>query len=266
MVPPRQYDDLHGIDLSQLELDDIALDIEQPPSPVWRWLLALLLVGLAGFVLYFPTTSYYHTLGANSWVFFALAFGGTIVGVLLGRWLWVTLQDWAASYARRAAARPPRQRTRPLLPPAVLRWLTLLAVVGGALAIFFGPSSQAYNAGREGSDLWFLAALGAITVGILLGRWLMMQADATQRPAALRFSLRLPPWFKWVTLAVLVGGSLLALLGTSIFSDAESHSVQFGLGAVALAVGIFGAIWIAQRFDEAEERLRARSRQLRRPR
>ncbi len=260
----RPYDDLQGVDLSQLDLSDIELDIEQAPSPVWRWVFATALLSVAGVILYLPTTDYYHAMGSTTWVFFALSAGGTIVGVSLGRWLWGTLQTWADRYAARLATQPRPSHARRMLPPAVVRWLTLLVVLGGSGFILFGVPSQDIGPSRQGTNLWVLAALGAVVVGILLGRWLMMQASAARNGAPLRLTIRLPAWFKWVTLTMLLIGSIVALIGTRIFDDGDTGSVQFGLGTVGFAVGLFGAIWIARRFDETEQRLQARARERRR--
>ena len=88
-----------------------------------------------------------------------------------------------------------------------------------------------------------------------------MQAEASAKKVDNnRPPIRLPPWFKWVTLAALVLIGLFALVAPWVVDDAADQSMQFGLGGVGFAVGVAAAIWLARRFDETEERIRRQGR------
>ncbi len=247
----QDYDDLAGVDLSRLDLDDIELE-ELGTGGFWRALGVLALLALGGMFLWLPSTSYYQRLGENSWLFFVVTGGGILVGLVLGRLLW----SWAEQAARRYAERVSRRPEKPDQPPSALRrWLTLLLIIGGGSAIVVGvPAGAYYQEGDAYHSTWFLAAGGAVVIGILVGRWLLMQAAAKNaRGRKELVKIEFPPWFKWVSLAVLVGLGLFALLGSILFVQ-KSADFEFSLGGVGFVVGVFGAIWLARRFDELEVR------------
>ncbi len=252
-LPPQSQDDEPSFgDLSALDLE--ALDLEgfgeEAQAPLWRTLypVALLLVG--GLVLWVPTTEWFQLQGQNSLLFFVLCGGGIVDGILLGR----VILRWAeAAGARREAERPTRERT----PPSPLwRWLTLLVALCGGAAIVFGvPASAYYSNGDAYHSTWFLGAGGALVVGVLLGRWLLMQANAAPVAARPREPIKLPPWFKWVTLgALVVVGSGVLIANVFYATPDASGPFEFTVGAVGFAVGLAGAIWLARRFDELERR------------
>jgi hypothetical protein len=246
-------DDLAGVDLSSLDLEGI--DLEDHPSPVWRWIGLAVLVGMGALVLWLPTTDWFRLTGHDSGPFFALTAAGVIIGILLGRWLW----RWAMAAAERYAARAAeRERHEPEGPPSPwLRRLTLLAVVGGAAAILYFSGSAYNQEGERYQSLWFAVAAGAIVVGILLGRWLLMQAAARTAATGERPKIVLPPWFKWVTLGIL-GGTGVIVLVAKIASGAEAGAFDFPLGAAGFVAGVGGAIWLARRFEEWERRNEAK--------
>lgn len=263
------YDDLNGIDLSQLDLDDIDLE-EEPPSPWGRRIIFVFLVGLMGFLLWVPTTEFYQVRGGTNWLFFTVSGGAIVVGLLLGRFLWRWAQEAAERYAARRMREAPKTQ-EPRKPPAAwVRWLTLLAAIGGGIALLVGiPAAEAMSStGVTGgfSSLWFLMVLGALAVAALLGRWLMMQGEIRRERREPAPPIQWPPWLKWVTLGVLLTGGLVAGLGMSFIPPGTSgrDSLEFGLGAVAFVVGVLGAIWLARRFDETEEKIKERAK--RRPR
>jgi len=260
-VPPdrKQRFDLSGVDLSQLNLDhiDLDLDAEERTSPIWRYLALLVLVGLGALLLWFPSSSYYQSFAGAHWVFLVMCVTAVVVGISLGRWLWAWAQEMAAKAPTRAE--PRKEAAAP--PSAFRRWVTLLMVVGGGAAILYGIPAWTGSA-RTGSfdGLWFVAALGGIAVGGMLVRWLLMQAAARPQSPAPRF---VPPaWLKWVTLVVLIGGAATALVGSAL-AEADS-STRFALSGIGFAVGLLGAIWLARRFEEAEEKLRESGRRPRR--
>jgi hypothetical protein len=246
--PPREDDDLAGVDLSQLDLEHLDLDLAQTPSDVGRWLGTVMLLGLGAVILWLPSTEWFRVSGGHdSGVSFLLAGAGIVDGILLGRLLW----RWGLEAARQRASSLPA-RAEPAAPPSARRrWLTLLAVLGGGAAVLWVPASSYYQAGDRYSSTWFLAAGGAVVVGILLGRWLLMQAAAPRRDGEVSPRLVLPPWFKWVTLAVLVGTAVVVLVGKVLGSN-EPGAFEFSLGAAGFIAGVGGAIWLARRFDEWE--------------
>ena len=260
MARRQDFDDLYGVDLSKLELDHIELDEDRPSHPFWRWLALLALLGLGALVLWFPSSSYYAAHGHSSWLFFTICGAAAVVGIAVGRWLWTWVQELATTWARRPLAPKPEEPPRP--PSALRRWLTLLVVIGGIAAILVGlPASGAMDSPGAVSGVWFLAAIGAIVVGVLGGRWLLMQAQAhAEKQGAPRAPIRWPPWFKWVTLFVLVAVGVGAILAPLFVGGQVGESLEFTLGGVGLAVGIVGAIWLARRFEEAEDKLRKRKR------
>ncbi|OGR08105.1 MAG: hypothetical protein A2341_20665 [Deltaproteobacteria bacterium RIFOXYB12_FULL_58_9] len=249
-----QFDDLGGVDLSKLDLDHIELDIDRPRSPWWRWVALVALLGMGGFIIWFPQSATYQSFGYSSGVFFLVCVLATVVGVAGGRWLWAWVRDATVRYVER-----PVQEERP--PSALGRWLTLAFVVLGIVIIVFWLPSSGLISGSAVSGVVFGAAAIAIVVGISLGRWLLLQAEASAKKVDNnRPPIRLPPWFKWVTLAALVLIGLFALVAPWVVDDAADQSMQFGLGGVGFAVGVAAAIWLARRFDETEERIRRQGR------
>ena len=242
-------DDLVGIDLSSLDLDGI--DIDDRPSEAWRWLGLLLLLGLGGLVLWLPNTEWFRLMGHDSGPFFVLTAAGIVIGILLGRWLWL----WGLAAAERYAARAQARVDEPAKPPSALRrWFIFALILGGAAAILYVPASAYYQQGDSYQTTWFLAAGGAVVVGIVLGRWLLMQAAAARARQKERPPLVLPPWFKWVTLAVLGVVFLVVLIGKLTSGGETPGAFGFSLGATGFIVGLGGAIWLARRFDEFEKR------------
>lgn len=249
MAPtPPEDDDLAGVDLSQLDLDHLELDTPPSTPPRWAALVALVVVGAV--VLWLPSTEWFRSLGGRDHgLFFLLAGVGIVDGILLGRLLW----RWGLEAARASAAAGPTRAEPPAPPSALRRWLTLAAVVGGGAAILWVPASSYYQSGDRYQSTWFLAAGGAVVVGILLGRWLLMQAAVPRDDDEAPARLTLPPWFKWVTLAVLVGTGLVVLAG-KVLGGNEPGAFEFSLGAAGFIAGVGGAIWLARRFDEWEQR------------
>ncbi|MEM6732023.1 MAG: hypothetical protein AAF658_10735, partial [Myxococcota bacterium] len=136
-------------------------------------------------------------------------------------------------------------------PSAARRLLSLLVVVGGAGGIVY--ATQTGQVGQSGG-VWFLVAVGAIIVGITFGRWLTMQAQVIDPLAEEVEPITLPPWFKWVTLVIMIVGGIAIAFGSQLFSLSEE--VSLGLGAGGFILGIVAAIWLSRRFEEAEERIK----------
>lgn len=241
--------DLRGFDLQQLDLDHIELEEDSTPSPLWRWLFGAILAGLTAVLLWLPRSDLYPSLGNLSFLF---SFAGIVVGLLAGRFLWVLLDDMRDRFIARA----PRITDQPEGPPSgAARFFNLLLVVGGAGGILY--ASQNGLVGSSGNG-WFFAAVGAVVVGIAFGRFVTMQAQVVDPLAEERKPVELPPWFKWVTLAFMVAGGLGIAFSGQFFPANEELSL--GLSAGGFILGIIAAIWLARRFEEAEERIREQAR------
>lgn len=245
--------DLRGFDLNQLDLDHIELEEEAAPSPVWRWLFGSLLAGAAVGLLWLPRSDLYPSLGSFSFFF---SFAGIAVGLLAGRFLWTVLDDMRERFVDRT----PRFEAEPEGPPSgFARFLNGLFIIGGAGGIIY--ATQNGLIGSSGNT-WFFAALGAVVVGIAFGRFLTMQAQVVDPLAEERKPVELPPWFKWVTLTLLIGGAVAVALSQRILPANEELSLALSAGGFIL--GITAAIWLSRRFEEAEVQLRERARATRR--
>ncbi len=252
-VAMQEY--LRSLDLQRLNLDHIELDdIPEDTGNGWpRWLIA---IGLLVLLFWVPTTNYYQLYGQGFWLIglavaavAAVGFGGAQQLINLA----ATLTGQPTSAIRRFSL--PRWR----VPPAVLRWVMLFGGVGLGSIMLFAMPREAEWQGHGYSGRWFVGVGVAITAGILLGRWLIMQADHKGRANKPRVPIVLPPWVKWLTLSVLVAAGLFAAFGHHVLSgDPDSNS--FALGGVGFLVGILGAIWLARRFDEVEAQIRAQKR------
>jgi hypothetical protein len=251
-----KLDELEGVDLARLDLDHIDLS-EEPTSPWWRRLALVALLVTGAVVLWIPTTNYYRLHGDSSWMFLVLGSVGIGTGILLSRLLWRLAEEAAAGYAEAFRNRPREPKLPPEPPSALRRWLTLVLGVGGAIAIIVGvPASTYYASGSSYDTQWFLGAGGAVAVGVILGRWLVMQA-AAQRDATASEGSRpfvMPPWAKWAALAVIVALGLTTLIGAALVRPGSNSELETTLGGIGFIVGIAGAIWLGRRFDEVEQR------------
>lgn len=251
MTEDEEYDDLAGIDLGRLELDQVRVDEEDAPTPDWvQTALGVFLGALAATLAWAAQSD--ELAAAPTWVHFSLGLLAIAVGLGFGRWLWAVLER----VAERANAAPD-EPVEPLFSPETKRWLTLLGGLGGVGALAYGLATGAFageGAGQRGS--WFAAASGAIVSGLLLSRWLMAQAEAAREASDADDEppFVFPPWAKWVTLGILVvAGGTTAVVGYAQ-SDASSGDGSFLLGAVGFVIGVGAAIWLVRRFDEMERR------------
>lgn len=267
----RRY--LASVDLDGLDLSDIAL--EPPPGPSAVALVAATAtVGAAAVGLVFlPNTALYQLHSGGEMLLCLLAAGGALAVRSVVR----HLGAWPAlvATARRLGAQVPQGQlpqgaARPLVLAAAAairivarRPRTALAV---AIAGLFGAMAlllphEAEWAGGTYSTGWFLAVLVAMTCGILVGRLILVQAEATPLPGGLR-PIVLPSYVRWLSLGLLVGGGLLASFGHAWFGwGSPGTGGEFALSGLSLAVGVFGAIWLARRFDEWEAGWRRRPSQ-----
>jgi hypothetical protein len=253
----RQY--LRGLDLQHLDLNHIDIEAEERANRRGNgWRLAGLLVSVAA-MLWLPTTNFYQLHSEATWLFFGLFATAAALFASVARWVWERAQATADRYAD---APPLKAPSVPKLSPGAARTLMLLgALILGGVVLFALPRDAEWQ-GNGYSLNWFLGVGGAITAGILLGRWLIAQAAARPAPRKLE-PIVLPPWFKWANLAMLVAGGLFATFGHGLLGGGDA-TPGFSHAGVGFAVGILGAIWIARRFDELETKLRTRAENARR--
>jgi hypothetical protein len=254
MASPHEedYADLRQLDLRQLDLSEIELDIEQRPSP-WRRVFSFLtLAGLGLAIFWFPQSDFYRREVAGSGLLALVSMGAILTGILLGRWLWSGAEASAQRWIQR---HPEGLKPRNIVPPGpAQRWFALLAFLGGCALLFFvllplvGSSTF--------SDYWYVATIVAMGVGLMLGRWLLLQAHNPFKREATSTKRELPPWFRWVSLALIIVASVLILFGGQWFNTENNQDLEFALGGGGFAIGVMGAIWMAKRFDELEASIR----------
>ena len=90
-------------------------------------------------------------------------------------------------------------------------------------------------------------------VGGRAGRPLALYQAGRQSSKPSRGLPRLPSWFKWVNLTLLVIGAAVVLLSDLFFNSRQAEGYLSALGFI---LGIGGAIWLARRFDELENRFK----------
>ncbi len=144
------------------------------------------------------------------------------------------------------------------VPPWVWRVGALVLFVAGAAFLLLATPREAQWQGSGYANSWFVSVGLAVSTGILGGRWLIMQAEAARaRQTDAPPPWRLPPWFKWVSLALLCSGGGYATFGHLLWG---AESSNFSMTGVGFSVGIGAAIWIARRFDEWEAQWRSGER------
>ena len=241
-------EDYKALDLENLELDHLNLEAESSFS-IGRWLILIGLIGLVGFVVWFPNSDAYRMSPHGQTYFFALSSLAIIVGIVGGRWLWAWLEESAERYAMQASAHPVK-------PPRVIspleRWLTLVGATIGLITVAILSNDYSGIPGQGPSEHWWSISLGSILSACLGGRWLIIHSNRPQQKASDSPPAELPKWFKWVTFTILALAGLFAVFGSSLMGNGPSIFDSSTFGAVGLLVGTFGAIWLAKRFDELE--------------
>ena len=242
--------DLQRLNLDHIELDDAPVDAGNGAP---RWVLA---AGLWGLVFWLPSTNYYQLYGQGFWIV-GLAIAAVAAVGLGGAQQLLNLLAKVTGQPTSAIRRFSWPKMH--IAPGVLRWILLVGGLGLGGVMLFAMPREAEWQGHGYSVRWFVGVGVAITAGILLGRWLIMQADHKAPRRQPRAPVALPPWVKWLTLSVLVAAGLFASFGGRLLSgDPDSNS--FALGGVGFLVGILGSIWLARRFDEVEAQIRAQKR------
>jgi uncharacterized membrane protein YeaQ/YmgE (transglycosylase-associated protein family) len=239
--------DFDGIDLGKIDLELGGATTKDKPkkTPTNRVVtLFFLLSGIAA-VMWLPTTHLYKASNYSTALFFGVCLFGIGLTFAGGRFLWAWMEEAAQQWA--LDAKPATQRPPRVVQP-IERWLTLLAAIGlGSVTLFAFPESSSHYDGS-----WMLKALGGACSATLGGRWLFIQAGRAA-PSGKRRIRRLPAWFKWLNLALLLIGGLVVLLSELLFNSQQSQGYLSALGFI---LGIGGAIWLARRFDELETRFR----------
>jgi hypothetical protein len=219
----------------------------------------LLALGIA--CLWMPHTEFYMLRGENSWVFVMVSVVGTCVGVLLARALWQWAEDWATQKAAQDFPEENLQEETEDTPaPPWVRWGLLVAMLISAAWLLWGiernPATQHTN------DLQtIVSTLGCLVLGVVAGRWILMQARAAQEKTPTHNKpLVLPPWTKWLTGSLIAAAGLFAALGGHT-SDNNPNEGGFLYGGIAFAVAICAALWTARRFEEQEKVIKEKERQ-----
>jgi hypothetical protein len=219
---------------------------------------ALLTVGVV--CLWAPHTAFYQFYGENSWVFVLVAFSGCVSGLFLARTLWQWAEAWAEHNADRWAAPLPAEDTSNTPAPTWLRWTLLASILVGACVLLWGIERN--TAAQHTNNLQSIASTaGSLVLGILAGRWLLMQAHASQQKKPSNAPpLQLPAWTKWLTGGLLLVAALFAGFGGYISHSSSTEGAGFLYSGTAFGVSIFGALWVARRFEEQEETLKQKAR------
>lgn len=278
---------LANVQLDTLDLAAIDIEAKTPAPP---WALALYALGLIGNAIglaLLPGTATYQLHSYGQAVLFALIGVEIIFALLLFRAVkrrlalaqparvdgneatvvgplpggeWPDLEDDAD-----ASVVIDWRRARQNILRALAPYLRALGdavdkhrrgLLFGAIVLLVGLMAfvlphEAQWSGGTYSVLWFLTVGIAAGTGILVGRFIMAAGEsspATQEPLP---PLTLPPWMRWVNLALLVIGALTATFGPS-FTNATGPSDDFAFAVIGLITGVSGAIWLARRFDEWE--------------
>ena len=246
------------INLDQLDLSGIQLDDTMPTghrtrnststNRLGRWLILSLLILCVGAILWIPQTHFFQAAGGSGSLSFGLSGLALVVAFFGGRWVWGWLEESAASWeANPAEMRPQREVS------SAERWLTLIMAIILVGIVIGLPESVSLGVGSG-----TIKGLCGVVAAGLGGRWLLLHATRKVDPDTFIpiESRELPGWLKWVSLAVLLIGAIIAGFGEQIFGVGSHNTV---LAAVGLGVGLFGAIWLSRRFDEAERKLKART-------
>jgi hypothetical protein len=254
---PDETINFDGIDLGQIDLELDAPTSRSPrkKTPANRRFTLLFLFSGIALIMWVPTTHMYKASNYSTALFFGICVFGLGLTFAGGRFIWAWMEEAAERWALEAKPSTPRP---PRVVKPIERWLTLLAAIAlGATTLLAFPESASYSDGS-----WMLKALGGACTAMLGGRWLFVQAG--RQSAGPRRSLpNLPPWFKWLNLAILVSGALIVLLSDMLFNSQQAEGY---LSALGLVLGIGGAIWLARRFDELETRFKNEaSRRFREP-
>lgn len=249
---------LASVDLRGLDIDESLLQASPPGDRLGLVIGVSFWAFVLGAVIWLPTTLFYqrHPMAE---------------GICLGLWLMLALLTvlLLRSVTAFVAGLPWAQgldllkksggtgRGFGLSPKAQRQTLAGAIVALGALLVLVLPRDVQWQ-GQGYSGGWFLATLGAIATGILVGRFII--AHAASRPIAPeRPPIVLPTWWRWVTLGWIVLGGIGVLVAHSM-TVAGDTSNEFGLAGAGLFLGISGAIWLARRFDELEAKWQKEAR------
>jgi hypothetical protein len=240
---------LASLDLKDLTLDETLLQAHDTSDTWWLALGGIIWVAIVGGLLWLPSTLFYQLDPLAEFAYMGLWALLILLTAALWRSVWTVSQQipWATANAWLEDATWP---TGWHLSPKRQRQALLLGIVtfGGLLALVMPRDVQWEGKGYTGG--WFMATFCAIGTGILVGRFLI--AHAASRPAlAPKEPFVWPRWVRWLNLALLLTGGItvLVLHETAVPGDTRN---EFPLACAGLGLGIWGAIWLAKRFDEWE--------------
>lgn len=270
-APMARY--LAGLEQQDIDWDSISLEQETPAVP-WGLAVLLLLAASNGIALaILPTTAFYQLHHAADGVWAGLWLVQTVLLVALGAAAWQRLRapgaqaaarKWAEQQLQQGLAQAEPLSRLPSLPAGWGRALMALALLGSVVLLVFVLPRDAQLQGATYSGAWFAAVLVACTTGILIGRFIMAQAELLaakpQRPPPP--PIVWPSWMRWVNLACLASGAAMAIWGQALFGF-EGNRGEFLFASVGLVVGVGFAMWLAARFDEWEKTWRQQALQAR---
>lgn len=261
-----------SLNLTDLDLSDVELPAAQAASVAT--LLGCAGVGVVGVVgmLWLPSTALYQLHATGE-----VLFWGCAACVAGAAWVGAQHRDAVRQLEHMVSARTGPNAPALRVPNVrVPRWLwrltrnsrlqqQLLAwrrplLAGGivtlAACVAFVLPREPEWAGNTYSTAWFFAVMAAMSCGVLVGRFILAQAAASPLTRELK-PFTPPPWFRWVSLALLVAGGLITSFGAQWFNLAGGGvGGEFPLAGLGLVTGIGGAIWMARRFDELETKWR----------
>lgn len=282
---------LANVQLDALDLGAIDLDARSPAPPWALGLYAVLLIGNAIGMALLPGTATWQLHSYGSAVLVLQMIGEIGVGGLLFRDLQRRLAaqyrtpagaridgkeativgplpsdealgldedpgaagavDWRRAGQDVMGALAPYLRALGAAVDTHRRGLLLGAIVLLIGLLAFALPHEAQWSNGTYSVLWFLTVGIAAGTGILVGRFIMAAGESAPAITGPLPPLTLPPWMRWVNLALLTIGALTATFGPGI-TNATGPSDDFAFAVIGLITGVSGAIWLARRFDEWE--------------
>ncbi len=247
---PERPSNKTRVDLSKLDLRHIEdRDLRAPDSirETLRPFTGLILLGFLGFALWFPYSNIIYFQPDSTWPLFITAISIMVISPFFGRWFFDILQRLAERFPHRTRIAKEDK------PPATwVTWLTLAgAVVGSIVLIVISSNGQIMSGGgTKYSSAWYIMSGCAVLVGVLAGRWLWIKARWGAASAPTGFNFKLPVWFKWVNLGIIVTLGLLLIFANTLFPEWQRGPNGFVLSGIAFAVAIGTAFWFVRRMEE----------------
>jgi hypothetical protein len=267
--------------LASIKIDDIEplpetlkSEIEheiKPATPAIRLVSVIFLGGAAIALVIVPTSTFFGTHGEHTSLSFFASIAAIFIGIGIGIWL---LHQSLASAEKIVAQTEQELQLTPIFEkrtfPAWTKHLFLLVGIGLAFFVTGVPASQYFEGGQSYTYNWFLAAMAAIIAGALIGNWIELLGTAAAKYNEQHWQefpkFTLPPWFKWISLLILLAILTIVAINTSdnLYFEGSSSTWQWILSSGSALIGGTGlGIWFSHRFDEmAEEASRIRRQRI----